>query len=54
VSHFIRNWRVYAKAASIVVAELVLAGAAEGPQKLQFIGYGTAAITLVAITFRFL
>ena len=54
MSHFIRYWRGYTRAVVFIVAELVLAGAAEGPQKLQFMEYGTVAIGVVAMAFRYL
>lgn len=54
MDHFIKHWRGYARLAAIVLAEMVLAGAAEGPQKIQFIEYGTVSIAIVAATFKFL
>lgn len=54
MEHFITYWRAYAKGAAIVFAELVLVGAAEGPQKFQFMELGTVSIAIVAATFHFL
>ena len=54
MDHFEKYWRGYVRAAVFIIAELVLAAAAEGPQKLQFMDYGTGAIALVVVTFRYL
>jgi hypothetical protein len=52
--HFRDHWRGYVQFAVFIGAELVLFGAAEGPQKLHFMLYGTVANCMTAAAFKWL